>query len=175
MSAHALQECKKVFVVPLAEKEHFCVPRNLRIIAVPLFELYDNTVVSHRQALCTESFCFTMCPSSLGIERVEKDCNTHAQSATFVLFLVVHRDTVPSLLQFRCNYHDTISTLFTTETYDSHHALRLEVAPACQEAVRPSCRKVKGRNLEEFSLGTVRGRTTTLFYFFVSGEHQPPS
>lgn len=41
------KECKKVFLIPLPEREHFCVPRNLRIIAVPLFELYDNTAVRH--------------------------------------------------------------------------------------------------------------------------------
>ncbi|KAJ9523060.1 hypothetical protein QJQ45_023947 [Haematococcus lacustris] len=36
------KECKKVFVVPLPEKAMFAVPRNMRLVAVPLFELYDN-------------------------------------------------------------------------------------------------------------------------------------
>jgi cleavage and polyadenylation specificity factor subunit 5 len=40
------QECKKLFIVHLTEKEYFAVPRNLKLLAVPLFELYDNVQVS---------------------------------------------------------------------------------------------------------------------------------
>ncbi|GMH40677.1 hypothetical protein BSKO_08581 [Bryopsis sp. KO-2023] len=36
------KECKKLFVSPLPEKCYFAVPKNLRLLAVPLFELYDN-------------------------------------------------------------------------------------------------------------------------------------
>jgi cleavage and polyadenylation specificity factor subunit 5 len=36
------KECKKLFVVPLSEKQYFAVPKNLKLLAVPLFELYDN-------------------------------------------------------------------------------------------------------------------------------------
>eukprot|EP00270_Netrium_digitus_P008813 TRINITY_DN2653_c0_g1_i1.p1 TRINITY_DN2653_c0_g1~~TRINITY_DN2653_c0_g1_i1.p1 ORF type:complete len:223 (+),score=48.46 TRINITY_DN2653_c0_g1_i1:54-671(+) len=36
------KECKKLFVVPLSERQYFSVPRNLKLLAVPLFELYDN-------------------------------------------------------------------------------------------------------------------------------------
>ncbi|XP_047057042.1 uncharacterized protein LOC124663375 [Lolium rigidum] len=36
------KECKKLFIVHLTEKEYFAVPRNLKLLAVPLFELYDN-------------------------------------------------------------------------------------------------------------------------------------
>mmetsp|Transcript_4421 Transcript_4421/g.15827 ORF Transcript_4421/g.15827 Transcript_4421/m.15827 type:complete len:207 (-) Transcript_4421:1249-1869(-) len=36
------KECKKLFIVPLPEKATFSVPRNLKLLAVPLFELYDN-------------------------------------------------------------------------------------------------------------------------------------
>ncbi|EMS64991.1 Cleavage and polyadenylation specificity factor subunit 5 [Triticum urartu] len=36
------QECKKLFIVHLTEREYFAVPRNLKLLAVPLFELYDN-------------------------------------------------------------------------------------------------------------------------------------
>ncbi len=39
------QECKKLFVVPLSEKQYFAVPKNLKLLAVPLFELYDNVQV----------------------------------------------------------------------------------------------------------------------------------
>ncbi|OAE29248.1 hypothetical protein AXG93_3825s1180 [Marchantia polymorpha subsp. ruderalis] len=39
------QECKKLFVVPLAERQYFAVPKNLKLLAVPLFELYDNVQV----------------------------------------------------------------------------------------------------------------------------------
>ncbi|KAF5829988.1 nucleotide hydrolase-domain-containing protein [Dunaliella salina] len=36
------KECKKLFVVPLADKGMFAVPANSRLVAVPLYELYDN-------------------------------------------------------------------------------------------------------------------------------------
>ncbi|CAI0403395.1 unnamed protein product [Linum tenue] len=35
-------ECKKLFLVHLSEREYFAVPKNLKLLAVPLFELYDN-------------------------------------------------------------------------------------------------------------------------------------
>ncbi|KAL2461486.1 Ca2+-binding protein (Centrin/caltractin) [Abeliophyllum distichum] len=40
----AFFECKKLFVVHLSERENFVVPKNLKLLAVPLFELYDNVV-----------------------------------------------------------------------------------------------------------------------------------
>lgn len=39
------QECKKLFIVHLSEREYFAVPKNLKLLAVPLFELYDNVQV----------------------------------------------------------------------------------------------------------------------------------
>lgn len=39
------QECKKLFLVHLSEREYFAVPKNLKLLAVPLFELYDNVQV----------------------------------------------------------------------------------------------------------------------------------
>jgi len=36
------KECVKMFVIPLPEKCIFAVPRNYKLLAVPLFELYDN-------------------------------------------------------------------------------------------------------------------------------------
>lgn len=36
------KECKKLFVVLLSERQFFAIPKNLKILAVPLFELYDN-------------------------------------------------------------------------------------------------------------------------------------
>jgi len=36
------KECKKIFLVKLPPKCVFAVPRNLKLLAVPLFELYDN-------------------------------------------------------------------------------------------------------------------------------------
>ncbi|CAI5928851.1 unnamed protein product [Closterium sp. NIES-64] len=36
------QEMKKLFVVPLTERQYFGVPKNLKLLAVPLLELYDN-------------------------------------------------------------------------------------------------------------------------------------
>lgn len=41
-----MQECKKLFVVCLSERQYFAVPKNLKLLAVPLFELYDNVQVS---------------------------------------------------------------------------------------------------------------------------------
>lgn len=36
------KECKKIYVVHLSENQCFEVPKNLKILAVPLFELFDN-------------------------------------------------------------------------------------------------------------------------------------
>ncbi|KAM7472182.1 hypothetical protein LguiA_010365 [Lonicera macranthoides] len=36
------KECKKLYLVYLSEREYFAVPKNLKLLAVPLFELYDN-------------------------------------------------------------------------------------------------------------------------------------
>ncbi|KAL0371684.1 UNVERIFIED_CONTAM: Pre-cleavage factor Im subunit [Sesamum calycinum] len=40
-----MQECKKLFLVHLSDHEYFAVPKNLKLLAVPLFELYDNVQV----------------------------------------------------------------------------------------------------------------------------------
>ena len=37
-----LQEHKKLFLVQLPERTMFHVPRNYKLVAAPLFELYDN-------------------------------------------------------------------------------------------------------------------------------------
>lgn len=36
------KEQKKIFLVLLQERAQFAVPQNLKLLAVPLFELYDN-------------------------------------------------------------------------------------------------------------------------------------
>ncbi|KAK9665519.1 hypothetical protein RND81_14G117400 [Saponaria officinalis] len=36
------KECRKVYVVQLSERQTFAVPRNFKLVAVPLFDLYDN-------------------------------------------------------------------------------------------------------------------------------------
>lgn len=41
----SMQECKKLYLVHLSEREYFAVPKNLKLLAVPLFELYDNVQV----------------------------------------------------------------------------------------------------------------------------------
>jgi len=37
------KECRKLFIVPLPEKAKFAVPKNRKLLAVPLFELYNNS------------------------------------------------------------------------------------------------------------------------------------
>lgn len=46
-----MQECKKLYLVHLSEREYFAVPKNLKLLAVPLFELYDNVQVWLEEAL----------------------------------------------------------------------------------------------------------------------------
>lgn len=46
-----MQECKKLYLVHLSEREYFAVPKNLKLLAVPLFELYDNVQVWLEAAL----------------------------------------------------------------------------------------------------------------------------
>ncbi|THG00419.1 hypothetical protein TEA_019695 [Camellia sinensis var. sinensis] len=41
------KECKKLFLVHLSEREYFAVPKNLKLLAVPLFELYDNVQLAY--------------------------------------------------------------------------------------------------------------------------------
>ena len=36
------KEHRKLFLVQLQEKAYFAVPRNYKLVAAPLFELYDN-------------------------------------------------------------------------------------------------------------------------------------
>lgn len=37
------KECRKIFLVQLPERCVFAVPKNLKLLAVPIFDLYDNT------------------------------------------------------------------------------------------------------------------------------------
>ena len=37
------KECRTIYLVDLPEKATFAVPRNYRLVAAPLFELYDNS------------------------------------------------------------------------------------------------------------------------------------
>ncbi|CAB81365.1 putative protein, partial [Arabidopsis thaliana] len=48
-------ECKRLYIVHLSEKEYFAVPKNLKLLAVPLFELYDNVQVGISNLIYTEN------------------------------------------------------------------------------------------------------------------------
>ena len=37
------KECKKLYLINLPRKKVLSVPKNMKLLAVPLFELYDNT------------------------------------------------------------------------------------------------------------------------------------
>ena len=37
------KECKKLYFIQLPESKELFVPKNMKLLAVPLFELYDNT------------------------------------------------------------------------------------------------------------------------------------
>ena len=37
------KECRTIYLVDLPERATFAVPRNYRLVAAPLFELYDNS------------------------------------------------------------------------------------------------------------------------------------
>ncbi|KAI9447201.1 cleavage and polyadenylation specific factor 5 [Lactarius psammicola] len=36
------KECKKLFLVQMPERKVLAVPKNMKLLAIPLFELYDN-------------------------------------------------------------------------------------------------------------------------------------
>ena len=36
------KECKKMYCVHLPERKVFAVPKNMKLLAIPIFELYDN-------------------------------------------------------------------------------------------------------------------------------------
>ena len=58
------KEHRKLFLVQLPEKSYFAVPRNYKLVAAPLFELYDNSqgygpiISSLPQALGRFSFIY---------------------------------------------------------------------------------------------------------------------
>lgn len=58
------KEQRKLFLVQLGEKANFAVPRNYKLVAAPLFELYDNSpgygpvIASLPQALSRFSFIY---------------------------------------------------------------------------------------------------------------------
>ncbi|XP_069669577.1 cleavage and polyadenylation specificity factor subunit 5 [Periplaneta americana] len=58
------KEHKRLFLVQLAEKALFAVPKNYKLVAAPLFELYDNAqgygpiISSLPQALCRFNFIY---------------------------------------------------------------------------------------------------------------------
>ncbi|XP_042231848.1 cleavage and polyadenylation specificity factor subunit 5-like [Homarus americanus] len=58
------KEHKKLFLVQLGEKALFAVPKNYKLVAAPLFELYDNSqgygpiISSLPQALCRFNFTY---------------------------------------------------------------------------------------------------------------------
>lgn len=37
------KECKKLYLIQLPARRVLSVPKNMKLLAVPLFELYDNT------------------------------------------------------------------------------------------------------------------------------------
>jgi len=43
LTAHAPRSTRGLFLVQLPEKALFSVPRNYKLVAAPLFELYDNS------------------------------------------------------------------------------------------------------------------------------------
>ena len=58
------KEHRKLFLVQLQEKAYFAVPRNYKLVAAPLFELYDNAqgygpiISSLPQALARFNFIY---------------------------------------------------------------------------------------------------------------------
>jgi cleavage and polyadenylation specificity factor subunit 5 len=58
------KEHKRLFLVQLQEKALFAVPKNYKLVAAPLFELYDNSqgygpiISSLPQALCRFQFIY---------------------------------------------------------------------------------------------------------------------
>lgn len=38
------KECKKMYMITLPERMVLSVPKNMKLLAIPLFELYDNSV-----------------------------------------------------------------------------------------------------------------------------------
>ena len=59
------KEHRKLFLVQLQEKAYFAVPKNYKLVAAPLFELYDNSqgygpiISSLPQALGRFGFIYT--------------------------------------------------------------------------------------------------------------------
>ncbi|XP_061341400.1 pre-mRNA cleavage factor Im 25 kDa subunit 2-like [Gastrolobium bilobum] len=62
------KECKKLFIVHLPEWEYFEVPKNMKLVAIPLFELYDNSqrydAVISAIPLQLSRFQFNLIPNS---------------------------------------------------------------------------------------------------------------
>ncbi|KAF8420287.1 nucleotide hydrolase-domain-containing protein [Boletus edulis BED1] len=46
------KECKKLFLVQMPERKVLAVPKNMKLLAIPLFELYDNAARSLQYRTC---------------------------------------------------------------------------------------------------------------------------
>ncbi|CAN7033229.1 unnamed protein product [Brassica rapa subsp. trilocularis] len=82
------KECKRLYIVHLSEKEYFAVPKNLKLLAVPLFELYDN-VQRYGPVISTipqqlSRFHFNMISSLMNIFYAEEE-EHHEKGAAKVL------------------------------------------------------------------------------------------
>lgn len=109
-----MQECKKLFVVHLSEREYFAVPKNLKLLAVPLFELYDNVQVcdihifflnlTKKQTVTTEIvWIFESCTNIKNLSWF---------NVNFIVYTLGCSDTGLSYLPFHSNCLDFSSTRF---------------------------------------------------------------
>jgi len=83
------KECRKIFIIPLPEKAKFAVPKNRKLLAVPLFELYNNSstfghcVASMPHLVSRFSFTLVDSSKSNGGESVPAvEGNTRAEGPT---------------------------------------------------------------------------------------------
>lgn len=54
-SCFVVQECTKVFLVKLPASRKFIVPKNMRLLAVPLCQVHENHKVQARESKCKEN------------------------------------------------------------------------------------------------------------------------
>lgn len=77
------KEKKSIFLVLLQQHAQFAVPANLKLLAVPLFELYDNPgrygPIIATLAGCLSRFTFHCVPSVISEQSNEQQQHQHQQ------------------------------------------------------------------------------------------------
>ncbi|KAJ3546354.1 hypothetical protein NMY22_g2092 [Coprinellus aureogranulatus] len=79
------KECKKLFLVQMPERKVLAVPKNMKLLAIPLFELYDNAARYGPQLSAIPHLLSRYTPSSPPLA-----CGIDIYNQSVPLLLIIH-------------------------------------------------------------------------------------